>query len=72
MGYDWLELMDAYSKYPCIHTTGSTYNKATMELLEQDFVHFEYLHTLVMDNATTFTSQEFQAWYKARGIIHLT
>ena len=46
--------------------------KATTEVLEQDFAHFVYPHTLVIDNATTFTSQEFQAWCKARGIIHLT
>ena len=29
-------------------------------------------HTLFTDNATTFMSQEFQAWCKARGIIHFT
>ena len=46
--------------------------KVTTELLEQDFAHFGYPLTLVMDNATTFMSQEFQARCKARGIIHLT
>ena len=61
--------VDAYSKYPCIHMTGST---STKETLEQDFAHFGYLHTLVTDNTTTFTAQEFHAWCKARGIIHLT
>ena len=27
---------------------------------------------MVTDNATTFMSQEFQAWCKQRGIVHLT
>ena len=64
--------MDAYYKYPCIHVTGSTSTKATTELLEQDFDNFGYPHTLVTNNATTVTSQEFQAWCQARGIIYLT
>ena len=72
LGHDWLVLVDAYSKYPCIHRTGSTSTKATTELLEQDFAHFGYPRTLVKDNVTSFMSQEFQAWCKAREIIHLT
>ena len=44
----------------------------TTAILEQEFAHFGYPHTLVTDNATTFMSQEFQAWCKQRGIVHLT
>ena len=65
-------LVDAYSKYPCIHPTTSTSSKSTTAILEQEFAHFGYPHTLVTDNATTFMSQEFQAWCKQRGIVHLT
>jgi transposase InsO family protein len=71
-GSDWLVMIDAYSKYPCIHPTSSTSTKATTELLEQDFAHFGYPHTIVTDNATSFLSEEFQAWCKDRGIVHLT
>lgn len=71
MGMNWLVLVDAYSKYPCIHATSSTSAKATMDLLDQDFSHFGFPHTLVTDNATAFTSDEFQDWCKKRGIIHL-
>ena len=46
--------------------------KSTTAILEQEFAHFGYPHTLVTDNATTFMSQEFQAWCKQRGIVHLT
>ena len=72
MGSNWLVLVDAYSKYPCIHPTQAVTAKATIELLEQDFAHFGYPHTLVTDNATTFMSGEFKSWCKERGITHLT
>ena len=72
LGRNWLVLVDAYSKYPCIHPTTSTSSKSTTAILEQEFAHFGYPHTLVTDNATTFMSQQFQAWCKQRGIVHLT
>lgn len=72
LGSNWLVLVDAYSKYPCIHQTTSTSTKSTTELLEQDFAHFGYPHTIVSDNATSFTSGEFQRWCNERGITHLT
>ena len=72
LGRNWLVLVDAYSKYPCIHSITSTSSKSTTAILEQEFAHFGYPHTLVTDNATTFMSQEFQAWCKQRGIVHLT
>ena len=72
LGSNWLLLTDAYSNYPCIHQTSSTSSKATIGLLEQDFAHFGYPHTLVSDNASSFTSEEFQEWSKARGIVNLT
>ena len=42
MGSNWLVMVDAYSKYPCIHPTSSTASRATMDLLETDFAHFGY------------------------------
>ena len=72
LGSNWLVLIDAYSKYPCIHPTQAVTTKATIDLLEQDFALFGYPHTLVTDNATTFMSYEFQSWCKDRGITHLT
>ena len=72
LGRNWLVMVDAFSKFPCIHATSSTSSKSTMALLEQDFALFGYPHTIVTDNAMTFMSQEFQAWCKSRGIAHLT
>ena len=65
-GRDWLVITDAYSKYPCIHPTSSTSTRATLDLLEEDFAHFGFPHTLVNDNTPTFTSEEFQHWCKER------
>ena len=72
MGSNWLVVTDAYFKYPCIHATTSVNSRATIDLLEEDFAHFGYPHSIVSDNATTFTSEEFQSWCKERGITHLT
>ena len=69
LGSNWLVLINAYS---CIHPTTSTSTKSTTELLEQDLAHFGYPHTIVSDNATSFSSEEFQAWCRERCIIHLT
>ena len=41
-------------------------------MLVEDFTHSGFPHTLVTDNAPTFTSEEFQHWCKERGITHLT
>ena len=46
--------------------------KATTMLLEENLVHFGYPHTIVSDNATNFSSAEFQEWCHYRGIKHLT
>ena len=71
LGSNWLILINAYSKYPSIHPTTSTSTKSTTQLLEQDFVHFGYPHNIVSDNATSFSSEQFQTWCRERGIIHL-
>ncbi|KAK3802197.1 hypothetical protein RRG08_004487 [Elysia crispata] len=33
MGSDWLIIVDAFSKYPCIHSTKTTSTKPTIELI---------------------------------------
>ena len=72
MGTNWLVVVDSYSKYMCIHPTSSVSTKSTVELLEQDFAHFGNPHTIVSDNATTFSSEEFKTWCASRGVTHLT
>ena len=64
---NWLVIVDAYSKYPCIYPIDSVSTKSTMELLKDSFAHFGYPHSLVTDNAATFTSTEFQQGAKKEG-----
>ena len=72
LGQHWLVMIDAYLKYPCIYPTRSVSTQTTVNLLEDSFTHFEYLHTIVSNNATIFTTEVFQQYCKGRGIVHLT
>ena len=51
LGFNWLVVTDAYTKYPCIHATQSVSAKSTIELLQEDF---GFPHTVVTDCAATF------------------
>ncbi|XP_014780676.1 uncharacterized protein K02A2.6 [Octopus bimaculoides] len=60
MEHNWLVVTDAYTKYPCIHATTFVSSKTTMDLLEEDFAHFDYPHTIVSDNATCLLLKNFK------------
>jgi len=55
-----------------IHATQSVSAKSTIKLLQEDFAHFGFPHTVVTDCAVTFKSDEFQEFCKENGIVHLT
>eukprot|EP00731_Ephydatia_muelleri_P001419 Em0001g1419a len=46
-----------------------TTSTSTKSLLDQDFAYFGYPHTIVLDNTTSFSSEEFQTWYREKGNI---
>ena len=69
---DWLVIVDAYSKFPLIHAVRSVSSKTTIDWLEQAFALFGFPHALVSDNATSFTSDEFQQFLESKGVVHLT
>lgn len=71
LGSNWLIIIDAKTKYPVIYPTTSLSSKSTMNLLEETFAHFGYPHAIVSDNATSFSSDEFQTYLNERGIVHL-
>jgi len=72
LGFNWLVVTDAYTKYPCNHATQSVSAKSTIKLLQEDFAHFGFPHTVITDCAATFKSEEFQEFSKENGIVHLT
>jgi len=72
LGFNWLVVTDAYTKYPCIRATQSVSAKSTIKLFQEDFAHFGFPHTVVTDCAATFKSDEFQEFCKENGIVHLT
>jgi len=55
-----------------IHATQSVSAKSTIKLLQEDFAHFGFPHTVVTNCAATFKSDKFQEFCKENGIVHLT
>ena len=62
---------DAYSKWVEIKKTSSTTSTATIQMLRTIFTHYGLPSTLVSDNGTCFTSQEFEDFLKVNGIQHI-
>jgi len=65
MGYNWLVVIDTYSS-----TLAFMRLSQSIDLLQQDFAHFGYPHTIVTNNAANYRSEELQVYCKERGIVH--
>ena len=72
LGRMFLILIDAHSKWIEAFCTTSTTSSATVECLRQVFAQFGVSETVVTDNGTCFTSDEFELFLKMNGIRHLT
>ena len=64
-------MIDAYSKWLEIQVTNSATSTATIELMRKSFASLGIPETVVSDNATTFTSEEFAGFLKRNGIRHI-
>ena len=65
-------MVDAHSKWVEAHVVDSATSQATIEKLQLVFSTHGLPDTIVSDNGTAFTSDEFAAFVRQNGIRHLT
>ena len=71
MGKMFLLIIDAHSRWLEVHMTSSSTSSATIELLRRSFATLGLPETVVSDNGTNFTSDEFARFLKKNGIRHI-
>ncbi|XP_060786568.1 LOW QUALITY PROTEIN: uncharacterized protein K02A2.6-like [Neoarius graeffei] len=72
LGKMFLIIVDAHSKWIDVYPTNSATSQVTIEKLRQCFSTHGLPQTIVSDNGTCFTSQEFETFLKQNGIQHKT
>ena len=70
-GKMFLLLIDAHSKWLEVHMTTSSTSATTISLLRKSFSSLGLPEVLVSDNATNFTSEEFEQFLKKNGVKHV-
>ena len=71
MGKMFLLIINAYSKWLDVHITSTTSTSSTIECLRKSFSTYGLSQVLVSDNASGFTSGEFEVFSKANGVKHV-
>ena len=72
LGHMFLILVDAHSKWMEVKAVKTATSTTTIEHLRNIFATHGLPEMLVTDNASYFTSQEFQDFTKLNGIRHVT
>ncbi|KAM7315470.1 uncharacterized protein ISCGN_005253 [Ixodes scapularis] len=70
-GAMFLVIVDAHSKWPEVFIMQATTSAKTIEKLQEVFARFGMPETLVSDNGTQFTSNEFKDFLKRIGTRHV-
>ncbi|XP_044764458.1 uncharacterized protein K02A2.6-like [Coccinella septempunctata] len=68
----YLIVLDAHSKWLEVFESASTSTQMTVKFLRQSFARFGLPETIVSDNASCFTSADFQDFLKNNNISHVT
>ncbi len=68
----FMVVVDAYSKWLEVFRMSQITSQATITRLKRLFSAYGLPEQIVTDNATTFTSEEFQRFVKQNGILHTT
>ena len=71
-GIEYLVTVDRYSKWPACYELKGSRSKDIIEILRRQFVDFGKPELLVSDNASYFTSYEFESFVKELEIKHIT
>ena len=71
MGYMFLILIDAHSKWMDVHVMQKITAEATRAKMHMTFANQGFPEVLVTDNGPTFTSKEFREFIQAAGIRHI-
>lgn len=67
----FLVVVDAHSKWPEVQIVRSPTTSSVTEFLDELFSRFGVPSTVVSDNGSQFTSEQFAAFCKSNGIQHL-
>ena len=67
-----LIIVDAHSKFIDAHIVSSAPTSVTLTKLRQTFSFTGLRHTIVSDNGSCFTSDEFEQFWRANGIKHVS
>ena len=71
MGKMFLLVINVYTKWLDVHVTSISTSTVTTELLRKLFSTYGLPEVVVSDNATNFTSDEFEAFLRANGVKHV-
>ena len=66
-----LIIVDAYTKWIDVHITNSTSTQVTVEKLRKSFADHGLPQTVVSDNGSCFTSEEFRTFIQENGLKHI-
>ena len=72
MGQTFLIIVDSFTKWVDVYPVSSTSSQVTIEKLRQSFATMGLPDVIVSDNASGFSSEEFDEFMRKNGIRHTT